>query len=462
MVGKESAPIQTVVVGNNREYFAPIDPHVPAALRDEFVQSDIDEADMDIMWLGDDKVVLLPNPVDEAFVDDVSGIFNYKNTQILTPEDKGLGLSRNVIKDPKTYNSVAETLRAAPAPKVVPWGHTDEYQELVDTLKADGVFFSTPETPSKNALWIPEYLDTKIGSRELLQRAKEKNPKIKVPEGFVTTDVDSAMKLADYFLGTDRGFVVKANLGGAGVGVHVFPPSQFDKNPRDNRAKIEVKIRQNPLMSTDPLVVEEYIAPDFSHHGVFPSVDSIIKPDGTVVVKIVDAMIIHHDEEAVGFYGCVLGKGLFTQNQNKELKDMSATIGGELSKLGYRGWFDVDYILSESGEFYVTEANLRRTSMSYMVELAELLFGEDYENKMAMRSNDKYIRPNLNGVSYKDLKQHLAPVLYPMNEQQRGVVITQSMRSMYGRGKFGYVSIGEDQADTRSIELQLDGILAKL
>ena len=79
-----------------------------------------------------------------------------------------------------------------------------------------------------------------------------------------------------------------------------------------------------------------------------------------------------------------------------------------------------------------------------------------------MRSNDKYIRSNIKGLSYVDLKASLAPVLYPMDDQQRGVVITQSFRSMYGRGKFGYVSIGKDQEDTRNIELQLDGILSKI
>ncbi|MBI3069927.1 MAG: hypothetical protein HYY87_01315 [Candidatus Levybacteria bacterium] len=72
------------------------------------------------------------------------------------------------------------------------------------------------------------------------------------------------------------------------------------------------------------------------------------------------------------------------------------------------------------------------------------------------------MRPNIQGLSYVDLKTSLAPVLYPMDDQQRGVVITQSFRSMYDRGKFGYVSIGKDQEDTRNIELQLDGILSKI
>jgi hypothetical protein len=159
-------------------------------------------------------------------------------------------------------------------------GHTPQYQELVDTLRAERLIFSTPETPVHNALWTPEYLDTKIGSREILHRAKEKNPDIKIPEGFVCTDVNSAMQIAEYFLGTNRGVVFKANIGAAGIGVNVFPPSEFNRNIDDNRAKIDAKIRANPLLTTGPVVVEEYIPPNFSHHGVFPSVDSMVRPNG--------------------------------------------------------------------------------------------------------------------------------------------------------------------------------------
>ncbi|OGH14163.1 MAG: hypothetical protein A2860_02280 [Candidatus Levybacteria bacterium RIFCSPHIGHO2_01_FULL_37_33] len=456
------AGINTVIVGNNREYFSPLDPHVPDAIRDEFVQSDIDEADMDVMWHGDNKIVLLPENIDPDFISDVSQLFDYKNIHVFAPHDKGNGLSRNVIQDQRVYDMISTSLRLSHESKVIPWGHTSQYQELTDRLRDSGLIFSTPETPERNSLWVPEYLDTKLRSREVLLRAKDKNPNVKVPEGFVCPDINSSMQIAEYFLRTGRGIVFKANLGAAGVGVHVFPPTEFNRNMDDNKAKMEAVIRKNPLLVNGPILMEEYIPPDFSHHGVFPSVDSVVSPDGTVDVQMVDAMVIHHDEDEVSFYGCVLGRGLFTEDQNKKLKEMSMSVGQELSKVGYRGWYDVDYILSQSGDFYATEANLRRTSICYMLDLAKLLFGDNYEDKMAMRSNDKYIRPNMKGLSYRDLKTILEPVLYPMEEQQRGIVITQSFRSMYDRGKFGYVSIGTDQNDTRNIELELDGLLKKV
>lgn len=455
--------INGVIVGNNREYFSPLDryiPDTPVAAKAEFLRSDIDEADMDIMWKvdgeGDNKLVLLPETVDSAFVQDVSNTFGYRNVHVASPEDRGLGLSRNIIADPGTYTLITDSLRQSPRPAVIPWGQTPEYQKLTEKLQREGVVFRAPETPERRSLWTPDYLDTKIGSREVLQKARERDSRIKIAEGFVAPNIDTAMQIAGYFLYTKRGVVFKANLGGSGVGVSVFPPTEFGKNQDANHQKIDAIVRQNPLLQAGPMVVEEYIPPNFSHHGVFPSVDSVISPDGSLSVKAVDAMVIHHDAEVVGFYGCVLGKGLFTEEQNQRLKGMSKTIGEELVRLTYRGWFDIDYILSTSGDFYATEVNLRRTSICYMLELGELLFGEDYESKIAMRSNDKYIRPNLAGLSYADLKAVLDPVLYPMGEQQRGIIITQSFRSMLGRGKFGYVSIGTDQDDTRAIEMELD------
>lgn len=459
---KERAPISginTIIIGNNREYFSPLDSSVPQGLRDEFIQSDIDEADMDILWHGDDKVVLLPEAIDSAFLSDVSNLFGYKNVHVFSPHDRGIGLSRNVLQDSQVHKSIVDSLRSSSTASIIPWGQTPQYQELIDELRAGGSVFSTPETPALNSLWTTEYLDTKIGSREVMLRAKNKNADVKVPEGFVCPSVDSSLQMIDYFLETNRGIVFKANVGAAGVGVLVFPPSEFTKDPKENKTKIEAKIRNNPLLVNNPILVEEYITPDFSHHGVFPSVDSIVRPDGSVDVQAVDAMVIHHDEEEVGFYGCVMGKGLYTEEQNEKLADVSRSVGQELARLGYRGWYDVDFILSQSGDFYTTECNLRRTSICYMLDLGELLFGKGFESKMAMRSNDKYISPNIQGLSYLDIKEILSGVMYPIEDKKRGIVITQSFRSMYGRGKFGYVSIGEDQGDTRKIELELDRLL---
>ncbi len=80
-------PIRTVVVGNDREFFSPVDRFIPEAVKTEFIEADIDEADMDFMWKGDNKVVLLPRAVDPEFISDISTIFGFKNARLLVPRE---------------------------------------------------------------------------------------------------------------------------------------------------------------------------------------------------------------------------------------------------------------------------------------------------------------------------------------------------------------------------------------
>ncbi|QQR63848.1 hypothetical protein IPH70_05100 [Candidatus Roizmanbacteria bacterium] len=56
------------------------------------------------------------------------------------------------------------------------------------------------------------------------------------------------------------------------------------------------------------MVVEERIDVDFNHHGAHPSVDAIVTVDGTVEVQAIDAMVIRHDGEEVGFMDALLEK----------------------------------------------------------------------------------------------------------------------------------------------------------
>lgn len=454
--------IRTVTVANNREYFSPVDRFVPETVRTEFVESDFDEADMDIMWHGDDKIVLLPREIDPEFTADIFELFGFQNTRLIVPHETGAGLSEDIIADKGVFQAIVDAINESPDSQVIPWGHTSQFQRLREDLRRTGARFKTPETPIDEGLWTPEYLDTKVGSRKLLLRVKAKHPEldIKIPEGFVCDTIEEALQQVDYFISSGRGVVFKANSGGAGVGVYVFTPESLDTP--EKRAEMQRKLRENQLFQSDKVIVEERIDADFSHHGTYPSVDGMVKEDGSVEIQAVDAMVIHHHDEEVGFYGCIAGRGLFTPEQRSKLHDFTVAVGQGLSESGYRGWYDTDYILAMDGKFSSTEANLRRTSMCYAVDLAKLLFGDDWESTVSIRTNDKFIRPNLNGMTYGQLKETISDIMYPIDGAKEGVIITQSMRSKFGRGKFGYLIFADGQDRTKQIEEILEARLEQI
>lgn len=212
-------PIKTVIVANNREYFSPVDQFVPVEIKTEFVESDFDEADMDIMWHGDDKIVLLPREIDPEFTADIFQLFKFQNTRLIVPHETGAGLSEDVIADKGVFQTVVEAINRSIDPQVIPWGHTPQFQKFREDLLKTGAKFQTPETPTDEGLWTPDYLDTKVGSRELILRVQEKHPEldIKSPEDFICNTVEDALVKVDYFLLTGRGIVLKANSGGSGL-----------------------------------------------------------------------------------------------------------------------------------------------------------------------------------------------------------------------------------------------------
>ncbi|HEV2339347.1 MAG TPA: hypothetical protein VGT05_01110 [Patescibacteria group bacterium] len=107
-------PIRTVIVGNDREFFSPVDRFVPDAVKTEFVESDIDEADMDFMWQGDDKIVLLPRPVDPEFISDISTLFGFKNARLLVPREAEAGLSEDTIADQEVFQTLVDEIKGTP------------------------------------------------------------------------------------------------------------------------------------------------------------------------------------------------------------------------------------------------------------------------------------------------------------------------------------------------------------
>lgn len=152
-----SKPIKTVIIGNNREFFSSIDPFVPKLHKKEFVQSDFDETDMDIMWKGDNKLVVVPRPIDQAFTQDIINLFNYKNVEVVSPIETGKGLSEDIIADNITLSHIVNAIRGSTNVQVIPWGHTSQFQSFNRVLEKHGVVYSTPETPLEIGNWLPDY-----------------------------------------------------------------------------------------------------------------------------------------------------------------------------------------------------------------------------------------------------------------------------------------------------------------
>ncbi len=132
---------RTIFIGNGREFFSPIDPHVPKAHKEEFVQTDKDETDPMIFELGDNKIIFVPQSIDAEYIQDIITLFDFQNIAIIRPPETGIGLSRDILNDRETYEMLRNAIiQGGPDIKVVPWGQTQQFEQLHKQLHQEGLF----------------------------------------------------------------------------------------------------------------------------------------------------------------------------------------------------------------------------------------------------------------------------------------------------------------------------------
>ncbi|MFD5881282.1 hypothetical protein, partial [Streptomyces yangpuensis] len=69
------------------------------------------------------------------------------------------------------------------------------------------------------------------------------------------------------------------------------------------------------------------------------------------------------------YRGATVGPGAVPERAEKPLLAFGAAVGRELASSGYRGWFDVDFVVDAEGRLAPTETNLRLTgpAIAFMV-----------------------------------------------------------------------------------------------
>ncbi|MFD6230835.1 GNAT family N-acetyltransferase [Streptomyces sp. NPDC060232] len=115
-----------------------------------------------------------------------------------------------------------------------------------------------------------------------------------------------------------------------------------------------------------PLLVEEYVeAPADPGAARDLTYDGFVDPAGEV--HEVGAALM--DVTAGAYRGATVGPGAVPEWAHKPLLAFGAAVGRELAASGYRGWFDVDFVVDAGGRLAPTETNLRLTgpSIAFMV-----------------------------------------------------------------------------------------------
>lgn len=382
-------------------------------------------------WEDDNKIVITPFPIPKELFDLNSMILEFSNTSSYSPKAGGLNLSNSIEVD--SFKELVDDRSVV----VSPYAITPSFLKFINDLQAKDINVFVDNMPTKDGYDLVRYLDSKSGFRTEIEKIG-----VRCPEGFVCKTLEDLKNKIDWFKSNKRPFAIKADQGESGWGLILVNDLQTATDSLINQVTSET------IWSNGPYIIEELIDVNESMGSGSPSAELFVT-DSEVKITYLCGQIVTSGE----FQGTIVGKDAILNKIVEEINESALVIGKHFQSLGYRGIFDIDYVISKNGGVYAVETNARRTGGTHVYDLAKRLFGEDYINHCFI-SNDHF-EYSKDIQSIGELLSNASALIYS-KDSQSGIIITLINETDH---VLGYVAIGSDLGIATNISEELKKLL---
>lgn len=403
------------------------------ATRESFVRVGRAFAEQSLFWSLGERVLVLPGHVDPDWFADVHDALGDPPPPVVYPVRRTGLVVRDLLDDAAAMTALRHHLAGHRRVRFVTWGATEELYLLQSALVQLG-FEVTTDLPAPDDYWVSLYLDSKMSCLDLATQV----PGFRVAPG-ITVDSWSELRGAvDAVLATDGAAIVRSMYGVSGEGSAVV------RADPDSRTRFWRAVRDDPLLSLFPLSVQRYL----THQPGLgcPAVDLFID-DAGVSQLFTSVMTV----DSHRFTGVNVGPGLLPPAVEEEMRAVSERIAEAARRLGFRGWFGVDFVVDADGDLYVTEFNARRTGGT---EWVALLARWRSTPETVVRAEPAVAVPDTAGPppGYADLRPAFTEArragvpAFPTNVRALG----------HARRSYGFITGGADgaQAERRAARLR--------
>lgn len=365
---------------------------------------------------------------------------SFENVQNLYPQNVDISLTDAIIKDDKLLLMLCEAIKNNPGVKLSPYCITKKFILLSEYLKKKGLEFAVEEMPNLSSVWTIDYLDSKIGSRMEMLKIKELCGN--VPESIICKTEAEVIAVAQWFFENNRSSAIKANYGESGWGT-IFIKKENFKNNDDIAKFIKNELRSDSIWKNELVIVEEFIEQSKNSSCISPSVELFLSENGYNITYVCDQIMGDNGE----FLGVALGDEVIDEGILRKLREISLIIGKRFWEIGYRGYFDIDFILSKDNTPYIIETNMRRTGGTHVFDAVRNIFGERWEKKAFAMSQDNFIYGD-DKLSENKIMDKISKVLYPIGGDKKGVIV--SIINKWDPS-FGFIVLGESKKEALEI-----------
>ncbi|KKT26782.1 MAG: hypothetical protein UW11_C0006G0048 [Parcubacteria group bacterium GW2011_GWA2_43_9b] len=429
---------KTIIIANIAEAFEDALMRVKSQKeRTKKVQIEHNLCDRTLLWEGDNKIVITPFAISPLLFEHNIKALGFKNCLNLFPKDVNINLSDAIIEDKSLMKRLMSIIKDNPGIRISPYAVTQSFIDLTECFKKENLDFVVEERLYKNSDWTVQFLDSKIGSRVEIDKIKDKN--INTPKSVICRNKKEAIDVAEWFYKNNTSCVVKANFGEGGWGTLIFRKEKY-KSWSEVLVKIEKEFRSDSIWDDGIIIVEEYITAERGISSGCPSSELFLSSKGPKITYLCDQVVT----EAGNFLGVALGKDALNEKVKDKINKASTLVGKRFWELGYRGFFDIDFVLAKKNKIpYIIETNMRRTGGTHVYDSVKAIFGEDWERKCFCISDNQFTYGK-NILSVDKILYKLNDVLYPINNKKRGVMLTLINK---WKPAFGFVVIGVNKKD---------------
>lgn len=421
-----------ITISNKREALSVLEENYPKYQKDYWKEMDIDACDVAIFWGGSDTATIMPRQVPDWLVDHIISVMKYSSIIILSPQNPSDSICQDIHREELLQEFLIQDIENQ-SKAISFYSATEQALALKKWLMNKSMKFKFPDLPNFDNSWTANYFDSKVGFRNLVFQIFIKqnniNIGIKLPESYVCDNIREVKEVTKVFKNSNRNYIIKGNRG---VGGYENKIILLKKDEKDGVIALENDFKH---WSSRSYVIEEFIKVDPTNHLSYPSINSIITTSGKLVVRGIYSQII---AENCIFEGIISEQNLYTHYYIEKMNKFNRIVGNILSSYGYIGHYNIDFILSEDGDIYVTEINLRRTGGTHVLDIVNHLNVSD----RCVISMNEYLSENIKDIDISAFKKILNNWVFDWNNKE-GVIVTMGSGLEHGRG-FGFVVVSKD------------------
>ncbi|MFA6005991.1 MAG: hypothetical protein WC775_05950 [Patescibacteria group bacterium] len=358
-----------------------------------------------------DLMYVTGKPISKEYIEYYQTFVGKKNVEIIVPLPKTGQISLDLLEDKKTFNQFIARLKSYDLITIKVYSASPQFYQLLDRLSELNLPLSAPEAPLPKNAWTVNFFGSKVGFRQLSQKYSGAGNLFPMPRGYICPSRDDAARIAAKIFTEKRGVVIKTSKGNEGNGVLIFFENDLPYSYAACTKKISEILRMNAYWEKFPIVVEELIDVDKNIGGGFPSAEGRVTSGGKPEFLYYCVMRV---TKKGAFYGVEIHNSLLDTHIGKQVTDITLKVAKEYAQEGYRGHFDVDFLVDKKGKIFANESNTRNNGSSDVAKLAVKFFGPNFPDKTYLISSFRNITftGSRTSVRFAEIVSFSTPILF--------------------------------------------------